>query len=174
MLHLIIALAMRLNVTDADAEALRRTAPEPVSLEQARENIAAARYAGMIYDLDPDLLLSIAAHESHYKADAVGPEPGGKVSCGSMTPIPVASCKVAPTVLEGYLAGAHHLRVDWLGAVKDETLALRGYAGGYALIRACALGPVEIRPGVDGCKTPDVFRARASWIKRERRVKASS
>jgi len=160
---------MTLFVLTEDAEALQRTAPEPITIEAARANIAAARIAGAIYRLDADLLLSIAAHESRYQVDATTPERGGKVSCGVMTPKPLARCPVGQTLLDGYLAGAAHIRNDWLTAMHgNELLALQGVAGGGVLINACKLGPVWIRPGVDACKTPQVFWARADWIKRER------
>jgi len=164
---ILVLLAMILSSPD-DAEALRRTAPEPIELAVAAENLAAARAAGALVDVDPDLLLSVAAHESRYHGDAVGPESGGRVSCGIMTPTPVASCS-RQTVLEGYLAGARHLRT-WVNATRSLHAALLGYAGGYALIGACARGPVLRKTGRhdDLCLTPEVFLWRRDWIRRER------
>ncbi len=153
-----------------DAEALRRTAPETIDVELARENVAAARVAGFVHGVDPDLLLSIASHESHYKVDAVGPEAGGLVSCGVMTPTPVASCSARQTLLDGYLAGAAHL-AEWRRSTSSTRDMLLGYAGGWRLIRACRAGPVVVtRTGgeLDLCKTDEVFLWRAAWIRRER------
>lgn len=169
MLHIAFVLLAQIFISDHDAGALARTAPEPIATADAKENILAARVAGVAYDVDPMITLSISAHESRYQARAVGPESGGMVSCGSMTPTPVASCPPGASVLDGYLAGAKHLR-EWIDAMHgDVRAALVGYAGGYRLIAACALGPVIIRPNVDACTTPEVFRWRAAWIAREMR-----
>lgn len=167
-LHLLIAIG--LGPSPSDVEALRRTAPEPISAEVAAEHLLAARMASTAYGVDADLTLSIAAHESRYDAGAVTPEIGGKVSCGSMTPTPIARC-TNDGVLAGYLRGADHL-AGWIAAAHgDVRVALLGYAGGYALIHACAEGPVlrDRRGGqVDLCATPEVFLWRARWIRRER------
>src|SRR4029077_5292767 len=133
-----------LLASNHDAEALQRTAPEPIEIEVARENLAAARIAGIAYRIDPDLALAVAAHESRYKADAIGPESGGRVSCGSMTPEPVANCSARQTTLDGYLAGVAPRR-GWIGATASMHEALLGYAGGYRLIKACRVGPVVVR-----------------------------
>ena len=156
-------------VSASDAQALQRTAPEPITFEFAVENLAAARVAGAAFRVDPDLLLAVAAHESRYAASAVTQEPHGLVSCGVMTPEPVASCK-PQTVLDGYLAGAKHLRA-WMDAKRDLEQALIGYAGGYALISACAAGPVLRKTGRhdDLCSIGKVFLWRRDWIRRERR-----
>jgi len=165
MLQAIIRL-MVLIQDPATADGLRSTAPVYLTPEQAAEHSAAAAYAARQYQLDDTLLLSIAYHESRY-TDAVTPEPGGKYSCGTMTPVPQAHCS-RQTPVEGYLAGAAHLR-GWITAERgDLRLALLGYAGGGRLIRACADGPV-LTHGVDACHTPAVFLARAAWIRTERR-----
>lgn len=160
---------LRLLVTDADAEALRRTATEPVALELAAENLAAARVAGAVFGIDPDLLLSISWHEGHWRADAVTPEHDGLVSCGAMTPEPIAHCE-PQTVLDGYLAGARHLRT-WMNATPDLRTGLLGYASGYRGIHACKLGPVLRSTGGhdDLCRIPDVFLWRRDQIVSERR-----
>lgn len=169
-LALRLAIALGLGPSSADVEALRRTAPEPISEEVAAQHLLAARIASTIYGVDSDLTLSIAAHESRYDADAVTPEIGGKVSCGAMTPVPMAKCSDRG-ILAGYLRGAEHL-AGWMRAAHgDVHAALLGYAGGYTLLRACAAGPVlrDRRGGqVDLCGTPDVFLWRARWIRRER------
>lgn len=154
-------------VPASDAEALRRTAPQYLDHELAAEHLAAARVAGAAYRVDPDLLLAIAWRESRYATNATTAETGGRVSCGVMTPEPTARCS-RQTVLDGYLAGARHLRV-WLGATRNEHAALLGYAGGYRLIAACRRGPVlRVRGGLslDLCVTREL--ARVAWIRRER------
>lgn len=172
-------------VSNADAEALVRTAPLYLTTETAVEHLSAARLAGAKFKVDPDWLLSMASHESNYDTKARTAEPGGKTSCGVMTPIPKAVCEDR-SMLAGYIEGAEHI-AGWLyhGARHNEYwsqhISLLGMAGGYALIDACeapegqkrsALGPVwKVRK--DGhadniCLTPEVFLWRASWIKRER------
>jgi hypothetical protein len=158
---------LRLLVPASDAEALRRTAPQYLDHELAAEHLAAARVAGAVFSVDPDLLLAIAWRESRYVASAVTAETGGRVSCGVMTPEPTTNC-VQQTVLDGYLAGARHLRV-WLDATHSERAALLGYAGGYRLIEACRRGPVLRVRGklaLDLCRTRELDRA--AWIRRER------
>jgi len=157
-------------VPDADVLAFAHTAPEQLELEVARAHYAAAFAAGVVHDVAPELLLSIAAHESRYQHAAVGPESGGRVSCGAMTPEPVAACPRGATLLDEYMAGATHLRTWYAaGDVRDRREALLGYAGGYRLIRACRAGSVNVeRQGrtIDLCNTPDVFIARGAWIRR--------
>lgn len=148
------------------ADGLRSTAPDYLTIETAQEHLLAATIAAVAFDVDRDILLSIGHHESRYQHRAVGPEAGGLVSCGVMTPEPVSRCPKAMTVLDGYTAGARHLR-GWIDACRGhERCGLLGYAGGWRAIRACAEGPVMIRPGVDGCQTPEVFRWRAGLIRR--------
>jgi hypothetical protein len=164
----ILAIILALLMPRADAEALARTAPEhALTVKAAVQHLAAARVAALETGVDADLILSVAAHESHYESNAIGPESGGRVSCGTMTPTPVTTC-VRVGLVEQYLAGARHLR-GWIDAMHGNMrLGLIGYAGGFRLIAACAKGPVMIRPSVDACLTPDVFLWRAAWIKRER------
>jgi len=148
-----------------DVAALQRTAS--LSSEAAAENLAAARLAGAAYKLDPDLLLAIAWRESRYQPGAIGPVVRGKRACGVMQPIMHKQC-VAPRLLDGYLEGARHLR-EWIRATRSQRDALVGYAGGYAMIERCKLGPIEReRAGrvVDLCSTPELRRA--AWIRRER------
>jgi len=148
-----------------DVAALQRTAN--LSSEAAAENLAAARLAGAAYKLDPDLLLAIAWRESRYQPGAIGPVVRGKRACGVMQPIMHKQC-IAPRLLDGYLEGARHLR-EWAKATGSQHDALVGYAGGYAMIERCRLGPIEReRAGrvVDLCSTPELRRA--AWIRRER------
>lgn len=169
---MILELVFAFLVDRADAEALRATAPLYLTTDTAAENLTAARIAAAITDTDPDLLLSIAWHESRYESTQVTPEVGGKVSCGAMTPEPThdrTACRDATSSLvSGYLAGARHLRV-WLDASHGNIkTALTGYAGGYRLIAACRRGE-----RVHGCATPDVFLGRAQRI-RDRRHRGVS
>jgi hypothetical protein len=168
MIATLITLLAVLFTPSTDADALRRTAPSYLTPSSASDNLDAARIAGALVNVDPDLLLSIAWHESRYEPQAVGREPGGRVSCGPMTPEPVARCTAKP-MLAGYVAGARHLR-DWIGATPDIHTALLGYAGGFSMIRACARGPVLRPRGAhdDLCMTPEVFLWRRDWIRRER------
>lgn len=174
LLHLLVQIYASLLSSDT-VEALRRTAPEPITYEEAAINISSARVAGFVYTLDPDYLLTIAAHESNYNAGAVTVEIHG-VSCGVMTPEPQKKC-TEQSILDGYLAGAKHL-LGWVKGARqidknwNMHQALLGYAGGYVLIDACKLGPyIHTRANgtqVNACLVPDFFEWRRQWIKRER------
>ena len=168
MFSAIVTTLLALLVSDDDADALRSTAPTYLTVDTAREHLVAARLAAVATGTDADLLLSIAWHESRYQHDAVSQEAGGRVSCGIMTPTPVARCPRGQTILGGYMAGAQHLR-SWYDATGHQRAALLGFAGGYRAIRRCAQGPMYIRPGVDGCKTPEVFQHRARWVRNARK-----
>lgn len=169
-MSLIIAVLSLLFTTPDDVEALRSTAPAYLTTETARIHLSAARIAAHVYNVDPDLLLAVAHHESRYNATARTPEPLNKTSCGVMTPIPKQTC-VTPDLVDGYLEGAAHLR-EWLDATGgDERLALIGFAGGYKLLRACAAGPVlqqRLGRNFDICTVPRVFQYRARMIQRTR------
>lgn len=145
-----------------DALALQETAPTYLTVHTAWDHMIAARAAGQLYQVDPNLLLSIAHHESRYQHTEVTAEPGGKVSCGVMTPEPTHDkglCRSATaSVIAGYLSGARHLR-GWLSACRGNVrCALLGYAGGYFLIAACSREHVMV------CDTPWVFLRRADMI----------
>ncbi len=158
----LLALLFPLLVTDADADALRSTAPDYLlSREAAREQLVAARTASVATGMDVDLLLSIAWHESRYVHQVVGP----LGECGVMQPEPNTPCP-SHSLVDGYMDGATHL-AQWMDEAGEQ--GLLGYAGGWRAIRRCSEeGQVFIRPGVDGCKTPDVFRSRARMIRRAR------
>lgn len=146
------------------ADALRETAPRYLTTESAIEHRLAAGVAAAVYELEPELLLSIAHHESRYSHTEVTREAGGTVSCGVMTPEPTrdrALCAAATSSpLAGYLHGAQHLR-GWLVACRGRrTCALLGYAGGFYLIRACADDPSH-----KACGIPAEFDRRARWIR---------
>lgn len=165
---LLIGLLLTAPGDAGDAAGLRATAPQYLNAGTAVLHLTAARAAGSVYGLDPDLLLSIAHHESRYTV-ARTPEAGGLTSCGVMTPQPLAKCD-STSVTGGYLEGAAHLR-KWVDNTRDQRTALLGYGGGYRAIKACAAGPVtRVRAGrtVDLCSVVDIFLGRAYAIKRSR------
>lgn len=149
-----------------EADALRQTAPAYLTVDEAAIHLMAADAAAEAAGVPVELLLSIAWHESRYQPDARSREPGGRWSCGVMTPEPhVGACTPDElTVFGGYLNGARHLRT-WLDLCGgNETCALRAYAGGGGLVRACASGPYYVRDGVDACDVKKMFIDRAAWI----------
>jgi hypothetical protein len=172
-----VAIAILTPTSDADAEGLHRFAPEEVSVDRARAHVWAARVAAATYGVDADMVLAIGYHESRFQDGAVGPERGGRVSCGVMTPYPTGACAPKP-LLAQYLDGARHWAVDWRHAsdVRGDREALLGYAGGYHLIRACRLGPVLRHQawGDDLCRTPEVFGWMRDHIRAARQLRASS
>lgn len=172
-----VALAIVTPATDADATALHRFAPDEVTVDRAREHVWAARVAATIYGVDADMVLAISYHESHFAQDAVTAESGGRVSCGAMTPYPTRACR-RRSLLDQYLDGTRHWAVDWrhAGDVRSAHEALLGYAGGYALIRACRRGPVlrHQTTGDDLCQTPEAFARIRARIRAARQQVASS
>lgn len=117
------------------AEALMSTAKDThLTVETATQNIAAARFAAVLTDTDPDLLLAIAHHESRYEPTVIGPLVRGKHACGVMQHVPVTGPCPAPSLVADYLAGAQHL-AEWI-RVQHGNLerAMIGYCGGYALL----------------------------------------
>jgi len=145
-----------LSVTSSDGDALYSIARGSyLTRETAGEHVMAARLAAAAYDVDADVLLSIAYHESRYLVTAVTMEPPDKQghprwSCGVMTPEPMtdhALClENTRSSLAGYLAGASHLRAWLLQCRGALDCALRGYGG----------------------KAASEFKTRARWIRRAR------
>lgn len=159
-----ILFAIFTPISNADAEGLHRFAPDEVTVDRAYEHVWAARIAAAVYNVDPDMVLAIGYHESRFEDGAVSNESEGRVSCGTMTPYPTSAC-AKKTLLAQYLDGTRHLAIDWgrASGVRDAREVLLGFAGGYALIRACRHGPV-LRYQISGddlCKTPEVF----AWIR---------
>lgn len=155
-------LGLLTDVSDHDADALRSTAPDYLTVETARQHLGAARVAGLVTGTDPSLLLSVAWHESRYDHRAKTVEPGGKMSCGVMTPVPMTPSQCKQTSLvASYVLGAQHL-AGWFTATRDTRTALIGYAGGYVGIRFCA-DPKNARDY--RCGTPWVFLERARRIR---------
>lgn len=142
-----------LIVTATDVESLRMSAPTYLTYDKALLHLTTARQAAEESGVMVHRLLAIAWGESRYTQGAVTPEYGGRmVSCGVMTPEPITDmrrCRQATsTLLEGYRAGARHLRV-WIddckgkfgtefGGYEIDRCALMGYAGGYFLMNYCA------------------------------------
>jgi hypothetical protein len=163
-----------------EALALRDTAPGLLTVEQAAHHVLAADVAGAVFDVDPQLLLAIAWHESRYVSSLVTSEPGRRVSCGVMTPVPHASpcSRWETSTFGGYWEGARHLRT-WMdvcrangagaGHATDRAAGrcpLLAYAGGRGLYRICATaGHFVVRPGVDACDLPDLLRARVRALR---------
>jgi hypothetical protein len=172
-----LALAFISPPSTEDAEALNRFAPQYVSVASARDHLWAARVAAAAYDVDADMVLAISYHESRFTNGVVAAEPGGRVSCGAMTPYPTKACETK-SLLAQYLDGARHWGVDWkrAGDVRNEREALLGYAGGYYLIRSCRKGAVlrNKTHGDDLCATADVFNGLRARIVRARQVKTAS
>ena len=157
----LLAILLSLLCSPAAADRLRLTAPDYLSPELARTHLVSAAAAGVLTGQDPSTLLAIAYHESRYTM-ATTPESGGRVSCGVMTPEPVSACQRS-TLAGSYLAGARHLR-EWATAARgDMRIALTGYAGGWVLIRACA-----VDRGRQGCAHYAHIAARASAIRGRR------
>jgi hypothetical protein len=164
-------------IGNADAEALHRFAPGDVTVDDAYEHVWAARVAAARYGVDETEILAIAWHESRFTDGVVAKEPGGRVSCGALTPYPTKSC-TKKTLLAQYLDGTRHWAVDWRLArgVRGEREALLGFAGGYRLIRACRVGPV-LRHGTSGddlCRTPEVFAQIRARIRAVRDIQQPS
>lgn len=150
----------------AEISALRTTAQEYLTSDESAEaHLVAARAAGAVYGVRPELLLAIAWHESRYVPSTHTPESGGRESCGVMTPTPVARCQPEwLTVLGGYDHGAEHLAM-WSAFYRGRA-ALLAYAGGGGLARACAHGPRMTPRGSDACVVAAEFLYRATIIER--------
>lgn len=171
----ILSLWLALQSTPAEAEALRATAPAYLSRWSAAQHLGAARLAATRFDVDVATILAIAYHESRFVIATRTREPGGRVSCGVMTPVPQRRCSVDElTVLGGYRAGAIHLRawIDachaadrWQHDVDDEEIrscALWAYAGGRGFRAYCSSRSGRPR----GCDAVVQFRRMAVRIRR--------
>src|SRR5262245_42464925 len=102
----LVALLLALRPTPEQAAALSEWDPVDLTPEQAADHVQWARFAGSVYRIDPVLLLAIAHHESRFHPRTVTREPGHRVSCGVMTPVPKRHCRPDELTLEaGYLAG---------------------------------------------------------------------
>lgn len=164
-MHEVIAAIFALFVSTSDAEALMHTARDTrLTVETAQQHIAAARFAAILTDTDPDLLLGIAHHESRYKFDVIGPLVRGKRACGVMQHTPLKRCP-KPSLLRDYLIGARHLK-EWIRAQRGNLKrALIGYAGGYALLEKCDRGEA-----LRACTIANYHLARARRIQRAREL----
>lgn len=151
----------------AEAQALQTIAPAYLSLHGAYLHLLAARYASSRYNVRPELLLAIAHHESNFHITTQTIEPGHRVSCGVMTPIPKQRCtSVDLGLYSGYAIGAAHLRT-WLDYCHDnEICALQAYIGGAGLYRVCARWGRWTTPrGTNACNVAYQFRRDAKRIR---------
>ena len=166
MIDLILWLTLR--ATPAEAEALHSLVPTELTVAQAAEHIYYARQAALVAGVDYVKLLAIADHESHYTPGAVTREPGHRVSCGAMTPVPKRHCSHAELTLEGgYMAGAAHYKM-WLDACGGSArCADIAYAGGMVSARACTRG-VNVRApsGRSVCAVHDVLERQGARIRK--------
>jgi len=157
---MIIAIVTLFFASPADAERLRETAPAYLDVASARAHYGAARLAGLLYGVEPEILLGIAWHESRYDASVETREPGHRVSCGVLTPEPKRVCDgIDHDLVGGYLRGAQHLR-RWRDLCRgDDRCALTAYAGGGRMVSAC-------RAGSDhrACRFAMQMISRARWI----------
>jgi hypothetical protein len=168
MEHLLVAVFTWIaSLGDATAaEALVSTAKDTrLTVETAAVHVAAARFADAIADVDPDLLLAIAHHETRFEPTVVGPLVRGKRACGVMQHVPVTGGCPEPSILRDYVDGALHL-AQWLRAQRgDVDRALIGYAGGYALLELCDRGEAP-----RACSIARFNLARMASIKRAREI----
>ena len=183
---------LALHSTPEQVEAFRASNPVDLTTESASANMNAAWGASLIAGpldeykdtdwpvyVDPYMLLYIAWHESRYKSNTVTKEPRGKVSCGALTPVPMARCH-RQTLLEQYIAGARHLKVWYdvcfhksvsahMDSGMHDRCAVLGYAGGFSLIKVCShRGRLFRRRGgrrVDLCATADLYRGGADDLR---------
>lgn len=167
----LLALLFSLFVDDAHADAFLKTAPTSqymTSRDIARDHIAVAFAVGLVTNTRPTQLLALAYFESDYKINAVTIEEAGKVSCGTMTPEPMARC--TPTdLVSNYLVGARHLR-GWLDSYpRDERTALLGYGGGFRAIKRCRVEPAHPK-----CSMPETRWWRERLIKEAWRVPSTA
>jgi len=136
-----------------DVTRLQRAFPSYLTFETAEVHLIAARAAGVSRGIDSRLLLSIAAHESNFRADVRTPETRGRQSCGVMTPEPKVRCsRTDLTLVGGYDAGAAHL-AEWRKFYRGRDLVL-AYAGGGGLVTACHHGPWVVNDR-DVCRIAD-------------------
>lgn len=145
-----IAAWLAIQSSPAEAESLHSSAPQYLTHHTAVAHLGAARLAAYEFGVSPYDLLSIAFHESRYVVNLQTIEPGSRVSCGAMTPVPKSRCTADDlSLLGGYRAGARHLRQwinichsldKWRHDVDDEkihTCALWAYAGGLSFRSYC-------------------------------------
>jgi hypothetical protein len=155
---------------EPSAKALMSTAKDTtLTVGTAVVHIAAARFAGRLTGVDPDLLLAIAHHESRFEPTVVGPLVRGKRACGVLQHVPITGECPEPSILRDYVDGAMHLAA-WMRAQHgDIDRALIGYAGGYALLKLCDQGEAP-----KACSIARFNLARAAAIKHARERAASS
>ena len=149
--------------TDAEVSAFRSVVPGLLTTADARAHLTVARAAGAVHGVPPARLLAVAWHESLFRPDTVTREPGNRVSCGVMTPMPRRRCAPGErTLIGGYDIGAEHLA--WWATIHPHPWAhLTAYAGGTGLVRVCRRGRWMVR-GRNICVVAGDF------LSRERRI----
>lgn len=161
-----LAALFTLLVSIADvpaAEALVATKDTRLTVETAAQHVAAARFAAVLTNIDPDLLLAIAHHESRFDPTVIGRLVRGKRACGVMQQVPVTGPCPEPSILRDYVNGARHL-ARWIQAQRgDVRRALIGYAGGNALLELCDRGEAP-----RACSIARYHLAHAKRLKRSR------
>ncbi len=170
-MNLIVALLLH-GLTPAPAETLafQATDPQHLTTDVAAEHLTAARFAGLMYDVDPAILLGIAWHESHY-TNAITKEPGHRVSCGPMTPVPHRGYCSADelSTIGGYLIGAKHLRM-WMDHTRcggQVRCGLTSYVGGGGLVRVCTRKGRSMNAfRHDACRAAPEMMLRARLVRR--------
>ncbi len=149
------------------AEALMATSKDTkLTVTVAAQHVAAARFAAILTEIDPDLILAIAHYESRYEPTVVGPLVRGKRACGVLQHVPITPKCPKPSILRDYVNGAKHL-AGWIRAQRgDLKRALIGYAGGYLLLEKCDRGEAPRT-----CTIANYHLTRAKRIKRSRDLK---
>ncbi len=129
----------------------------------AREHLLWSAAAAYVYDVPVDDLRGLADHESAWNHRVVTREPGHRVSCGIMTPVPKRRCTEQElTIRGGWMAGAAHYR-EWYEVCRGSRwCAIIAYAGGLRSVRQCArTGRVLSHAGHNVCDLPTDVRRRA-------------
>lgn len=142
MEQLIVALFTLLtSIADVPAaEALVATARDThLTIDTAVQHVAAARFAAILTDTDPDLLLAIAHHETRYEPHVIVPLVRGKHACGVMQHVPITGECPAPSIFRDYVDGATHL-AEWMRAQHGDIARALIADGSTLLIRLhCAI-----------------------------------
>lgn len=133
MIGIVVAIIAALAGPSQESDRLADLPDTHLTREAAVEHLWSARAAALLTGESAEILLSVAWHETRFTPDYVQPEPGNRVSCGVLTPEPIARCPGPTPLVDQYLDGARHL-ATWRRILGDR--ALEGYAGGSGTQRA--------------------------------------
>ena len=111
-------------------------------------HLAVASVVAQEYRLEPELLLSIAHHESCYDNRVITGHASGVMQTIGHHP---------ETLIQGYEFGAAEIQAWMLAAHGNLRVALAGYSGGWAVMKSCRDG--------GACGYADVFLARARRLR---------